>query len=214
MQILRPFSNKCILCRQIFERIRCSSVTIHALPLHDQLKFDTVKSLHGVRHWDATKRWMVKKCHIENSYRRGQHSNYTYRLCWPGTSHMSHKIQGYNSYSALDTTSWRPSECRKLYLYVFTILWTHNTHLWYYLFALENKLWGIEIVADLDKVQFLFEQHLHTIYILSAANGLNTYTNDRTRSDTHHTHTHNLWTPRPYLLAERRQAAAQRYGHT
>lgn len=48
--------------------------------------------------------------------------------------------------------------------------------LWYYLAALENKLCGIEIVVDLDKVQFLFEQHLHTIYILSPANGSKAYT--------------------------------------
>lgn len=43
------FEYKCILCRRIYERIRFSSVTIHALPVYGQLKFDTVKPLRQVR---------------------------------------------------------------------------------------------------------------------------------------------------------------------
>lgn len=46
-------------------------------------KFDTVKSLRRVRNWDASKRWMVKKCHIVSWC--GQHvchRHMSYNSCW------------------------------------------------------------------------------------------------------------------------------------
>lgn len=45
---------------------------IHAPSVYGQFKFDTVKSLSRARNWDASKRRMAKKCHIENSYRRDE----------------------------------------------------------------------------------------------------------------------------------------------